>query len=110
MVKKLTKSPKLILESLSPHKVHLLHMASKLCSEAGEIMDAIGKHIYYEKDLDLENILEELGDIEYYLEGLRQGVKISRDSALKHNIKKLSIRYKGFKYSNKAAIKRADKQ
>lgn len=110
MVRVLCKDPKAIVASLTPEKMHLLHMASKLCAEAGELMGAIGAHIYYEKELDVENCLEELGDIEFYLEGLRQGLMLTRNNPLVHNLQKLAKRYEGFKYSNEAAIDRADKK
>lgn len=109
MVTVLVKPPEDILESLTPKKVALLHMVSKLCSEAGELMDAVGKHIYYNKDLDIENCLEELGDIEFYLEGTRQVLGMTRNETLQANYDKLSVRYNGLKYSDKAAIDRADK-
>lgn len=72
-------------------------------------MDAIGKHVYYEQPLDIENVREELGDIEFYLEGLRQLLAMPRDETLEHNITKLSKRY-GEKYSDVAAKERKDKQ
>ncbi len=108
LVKRLLKPSKKILSSLSPQKVNMLHAVSKLCSEAGELMDAVGKWVYYEKNLDIENVKEEFGDIEFYLEAARSSLKISREETLRGNIKKLTKRY-GKTYSNKAAIARADK-
>lgn len=109
LVKKLCKPGEDILATLTPLDCHLWHMASKLCSEAGELMDNIGKAVIYRKAIDVENAKEELGDIEFYLEGLRQGLSISRDETLTENIKKLTIRY-GQKYSDQAAQERKDKQ
>jgi len=98
-----------ILATMTPDRMHLLHMASKLASEAGELVDAIGKLCFYNKELDVCNVVEELGDIEFYLEGLRQQLMLTRDMALQANIKKLQRRYeKG--YSDKAAQQRADKK
>ena len=109
LVQALCKPGALILQDMSPHKMHLLHMASKLASEAGELVDAIGKLCFYNKELDVENVKEELGDIEFYMRGLRDSLLIGRDETLKHNITKLNKRYsKG--YSDKAAHERADKQ
>lgn len=109
VVKLLCKPGAIILREMTPHRMHLLHMASKLCSEAGEIMDAVGKLCYYNKELDIENVKEELGDIEFYLRGIRDSLLIGRDETLKHNIDKLAKRYsKG--YSDKAAHERADKK
>jgi NTP pyrophosphatase (non-canonical NTP hydrolase) len=85
-------------------------MASALQGEAGELFDAIKKHAVYDKDLDLVNVIEELGDIEFYLEGLRQLLEITRDETVKANIKKLTKRYPDGRYSNKHAKERADKE
>lgn len=63
----------------------------------------------YRKELDRENVIEELGDLEFYLEGIRQGLGLTREECLEHNIRKLSKRYEGLKYSDKAAQDRADK-
>lgn len=109
LVKKLCKPGAIILNNMTPHKMHLLHMASKLCSEAGELVDAISKMCFYDKELDTENVKEELGDIEFYLRGLRDSLLIGRDETLQHNIDKLNKRYPQG-YSNKAAHERADKQ
>lgn len=109
MVRVLAKPGAEIIESLTPEKAHCLHMAVGVSGESGELLDAIKKSVIYNKDLDLENVKEELGDIEFYLEGLRQGLGISREETLEANIAKLSKRYKQFQYSDKAAQQRADK-
>jgi len=112
MVYRLAKDGDAILESLSPEDAHLLHMLMGLAGEVGELVDAIKKAIIYGKDLDRANTVEELGDIEFYLEGLRQGLDIDRDETLAENIMKLETgeqaRYTDG-YSDEAAINRADK-
>jgi hypothetical protein len=50
-----------------------------------------------------------MGDIEFFLEGLRSALKISREETIQANIAKLSERYKSLSYSNEAAVQRADK-
>lgn len=109
MVRVLTKPGVDILESMSADKAHLMHMVMGVSGEVGELLDAIKKHIAYNKPLDYAHIVEELGDIEYYLEGLRQGLNIQRDFVLEENVKKLSKRYPGLNYSDAAAQARADK-
>jgi|TARA_R110000824_G_scaffold158740_2_gene332753 NTP pyrophosphatase (non-canonical NTP hydrolase) len=108
MVGRLSKEGSDIINSLTPQAAHLWHMASALCGEAGELFDAIKKSVIYEKDLDLENVLEELGDIEFYMQGLRSSLEITRLETLARNILKLDRRY-GQEYSNNAAKERADK-
>lgn len=109
LVKALLKPGDAILGSLTPGKCTLLHMSAKLCSEAGELMDATSKYIFYEKQLDLANVIEELGDIEYYLEGYRQELGITRDECLEANIKKLTTRYPKLRFTNEDAHARANK-
>jgi NTP pyrophosphatase (non-canonical NTP hydrolase) len=97
-----------ILKSLTPLKCHALHMGVGLIGEAGELLDAIKRWTIYEQEPDMENVIEELGDIEFYLEGVRAALGVTRERTLDHNIKKLSVRY-GKRFSNAAAKERADK-
>jgi NTP pyrophosphatase (non-canonical NTP hydrolase) len=109
MVTALVKSGEAILETLTPAKAHALHMAAGVAGEAGELLDAIKKHVVYNKPLDRVNAVEELGDLEFYMEGLRQGLGITREETISANIAKLSIRYAGNTYTDAAAQARADK-
>lgn len=109
MVKTLAKSGDEILLSLTPEDAHLMHMILGICGESGELLDAIKKSIIYRKPLDRENVVEELGDLEFYIAGLRQGLDISRVETLEHNIEKLSKRYENFVYTDQRAQDRADK-
>lgn len=114
LVEGLCKKPEALLGEWQqdPRKVHLLHMASKLVSEAGEIAECVYAHVYYDKPLDIEGkdgIIKEMGDLEFYLEGIRAPLEISRDEVLRRNIDKLLVRYGGLNYSNAAAIARVDK-
>jgi NTP pyrophosphatase (non-canonical NTP hydrolase) len=107
MVMALAKSGADILETLNPAKVHLWHMASGVAGEGSEVLDEIKKHVAYDKPLDTAKVIEELGDVEFYLEGIRQALGITREQVLETNSIKLSLRYsKG--YSDQAAIKRED--
>lgn len=109
MVKALKKNPTNILHSLDSSKCDLLHMGIGIVGEAGELIDAIKKHVMYNKPLDRENVVEELGDIEFYLQGLYQSLNISRAECLAANIGKLAVRYSEGAFSDKQAATRADK-
>lgn len=109
MVASLSKPGNDILRELDPHLVNIWHMASGISGEAGEIIDAIKKCVVYRKPLDRENVIEELGDIEFYLQGLRDALNIGRAYTLSRNFDKLAKkRYKNG-YTDEAAIERADK-
>jgi len=104
-----------IAAQLSPDAADLWHAATGIAGEGGEVLDAIKKVAIYNKPLDVENIVEELGDLEFYMEQLRQrvsklvGYPITREMCLEANIAKLSERYKSLTYSDQAAQDRADK-
>jgi NTP pyrophosphatase (non-canonical NTP hydrolase) len=109
MVASLTKSGTSILAELTPQEANLWHMGTGVSGEAGELLDAIKAAVIYRKPLDVDNVIEELGDLEFFMEGLRQAIGVSREHVLEQNMAKLAKRYEGFKYSNAAAQERADK-
>ena len=98
-----------ILDTLTPMRVHVLHVISKLGSESGELMDAVGKWCSYNKEPDKANIIEELGDIEFYLEAFRGYMGITREETIQANMDKLTKRYP-VAYSDKDAQERKDKK
>jgi NTP pyrophosphatase (non-canonical NTP hydrolase) len=109
MVSKLVKPGADILASWTPEDAHRIHMLMGLSGEVGELVDAFKKGAIYHLPLDMVNVIEEIGDIEFYLEGLRQSLGITREECLDANMKKLAKRYERFEYSDKAAKERADK-
>lgn len=96
--------------TISDEQAHLVHMLMGITGEAGELMDAIKKHTIYNKPLDTLNVIEELGDIEWYMEGLRVSLDVTREQVLRHNINKLNARYPNLQYTDSAAQERADKK
>jgi len=109
MVAALAKPGHEILHSMGPNDAHNLHMAVGISGEAGELLDAIKKAVIYRKPLDTENVIEELGDLEYYLHGLRDSLGISREETIIHNMNKLRKRYPSGNYTNAHAQTRLDK-
>lgn len=110
MVRQLCKPGDKIVDQMKSSDAHTIHMMMGICGEAGELLDTIKKSVIYRKPLDRENVIEELGDLEFYLQGLRQGLDITREQTLSANITKLGQRYKGHKYSDQQAQDRADKK
>ena len=109
MVDKLAKTGEEIIKTMTGDHAALMHHTFGIAGEAGELLDAIKKHIIYNKPLDLVNVIEELGDIEFYMEGLRQELGISRQETINYNAAKLAKRYPNYEYSNTRAQERADK-
>lgn len=91
-------------------EANLEHMLIGVGGEVGELMDCIKRHTIYGKPLDRTNAIEELGDIEFYLAGLRQMLGIERQETLQQNAVKLWNRYPTGSYSDQQAQERADKQ
>ncbi len=86
----------------------LLHSAVGMAGEAGELLDAIKKNWIYNKDLDVKNIKEELGDLLFYFQAMLIEFNWDFNDIMQANIEKLNKRYKNG-YSDKAAQERADK-
>ena len=110
MVKKLFKNGDAILSTITSDQLTRLHAVVGISGEAGELLDAVKKETMYNKKPDIENIIEELGDLEFYMEALRQAYDITREQTIRANIAKLGVRYSSGTYSDKQAQERADKQ
>jgi NTP pyrophosphatase (non-canonical NTP hydrolase) len=98
-----------ILLQLTPLQASILHMAVGVSGEAGELLDAVKKHAVYQKQLDFDNVREEAGDILFYLTGLLNELGLTLNECIEANVEKLSKRYPEKRYTNEAAIARADK-
>lgn len=95
-----------MLERISdPKIVNLLHAAIGCCTEAGEIQDTLKRHIFYGKDLDEINLVEELGDVLWYVALLCHTLEVDIEDAMYKNIEKLSKRYP-HKFTQDDAISR----
>lgn len=92
-----------------PEKAHDWHMVTGIAGEAGELLDAFKKYVIYGKELDRDNVVEELGDLVFYMQGIMNSHGITWQEVLSGNYDKLmKKRYKDG-YSDQAAIDRADK-
>lgn len=82
MVRKLAKSGEHILRQMTPEGAHLLHMAVGISGETGELLEAFETARSASQEADKKNVIEELGDIEFYLEGMRQGLILDRTTVM----------------------------
>lgn len=87
-----------------------MHAALGICGEAGELADAIKKRYVYGKPLDITNVVEELGDLRFYIQAVMNLFGIEEHEVLQSNANKLATRYKNLTYSDVQAINRADKE
>ena len=81
MVKALAKDGAEIVKTLSPETADLWHAATGVATETAEILEAVSV-VTKTTPLDRENMIEELGDMEFYIEQARQNVGLSRDDTL----------------------------
>lgn len=109
MVAALVKKGDAIMETMTPERIAMVHAAIGVSGEAGELLDAVKKVVIYNREIDMVNMIEELGDLEFYLQDLRHILGVTREQTLLANIGKLAKRYEGFKYTDAAAQARADK-
>lgn len=90
--------------------IDLLHALLGLSGEVGELVDPVKKSMFYGKALDVENIREEAGDLLWYIAGpLCRALDCTLEDLARANVAKLQKRYPE-KYTDQAAIARADKQ
>ena len=73
--------------------IRLLHAGIGLATESGEFLDALKKHIYYGKELDKVNLIEEISDQMWYCAIALDELGVSFEEVMAKNIAKLSARY-----------------
>lgn len=106
------KDPREILREADAYKTRLLHGATIVSKESGELLDTAARHFFYNKPMTgemIQNIIEECGDILYGLQVVLDSVSSSIEEAIDANTLKLAKRYPAG-YSNEACAERADKQ
>lgn len=103
-----------VASSIASAPDNLLHMAIGVSIKSGDLLDAIKKHVMYNKEIALDNLKEGLCGIDFYMDLIRKSCNFSREEILEGNISKLltseKARYKMGKYTDEAAQKRADKE
>jgi NTP pyrophosphatase (non-canonical NTP hydrolase) len=86
----------------------LIHAALGVTSDAGELATQIKAHVIYGKPLDKVNVVEECGDVLWFVCRMLDAVGVSLNDCAAHNIGKLQKRYPD-RYTDQAALERADK-
>ena len=91
-----------------PYEAMCSNMCMGLAGEMGEVIDIMKKHIYQGKELDITDVIEEVGDVLWYIANFCNVNNITMDECMESNIKKLRKRYpNGF--TVKDANERKDK-
>jgi NTP pyrophosphatase (non-canonical NTP hydrolase) len=71
----------------------LIHAALGTCTEVGELQDMIKKHLIYNKPFDKVNVLEECGDVLWYLALALDASGYTLEECMERNIAKLRKRF-----------------
>lgn len=96
-------TPEMLQRFQNPETIRILHAAMGLSTEAGELLDNLKKHLFYGKDIDKVNLMEEMGDLDWYLNLLCHSLDITMDVISLANVQKLAARYGG-KFSEHRAV------
>lgn len=64
-----------------------------LAGESGECIDILKKHLFQGHVLDRAKLLDELGDVLWYIAITAKGLGLSMDEVATYNIAKLTKRY-----------------
>ena len=84
---------------------HLIDGVLGLCGESGEVSDMLKKHLFQGHDFKKDDLINELGDVMWYIALICESQHLSMNGIMVRNIDKLEKRYKdGF--SVEASINR----
>lgn len=101
---------KLAMTTLNPElneRDVLINGVMGLCGEAGEVIDLVKKHLAQGHELNREKMIDELGDVAWYLAEIATVLDVPLEDVLTRNIEKLKRRYpEGF--STEKSINRED--
>lgn len=98
-----------LFNKLDSDKAALAHAVMGITGEAGELTDAVKKHWAYNKELDVVNVIEELGDLRFYYQAMLNMFGLTDEDVCAMNMSKLQVRYPTGVYRDQDAIARADK-
>ena len=71
----------------------LLNGVMGLCGESGEAIDIVKKHLMHGHQLDREHLIDELGDVAWYIAETAYALDVDLEEVLTRNIEKLKKRY-----------------
>ena len=78
---------------VDPNRIVLLNAVLGLSGEAGEVVDVVKKVIMHGRELDRDKLINELGDVRYYLELAAKALDVSMEEIERLNLEKLDKRY-----------------
>jgi len=85
------------------------HHTTGMAGESGELLDITKKSWIYGKPIDVEHIIEEMGDLRWYYQSMLNMLGLTDEDIQAANTVKLMKRYPSGVFSPEQAIARADK-
>ena len=85
---------------------NIMHAAMGIAGEAGEVIDIVKKVYAYGKPLLTNDLVEEAGDLVWYLNLLFKCLDTTWEEVFDLNIKKLEARYPALRFDADKAINR----
>jgi len=73
--------------------MRLLHSVMGMMTELGELVDPLKKYIFYDKEIDIVNMSEEIGDLLWYMAIMFDDLDLDMVQIMETNIEKLKQRY-----------------
>jgi len=95
LVRALVKPGADILAALTPETADLWHAATGVATETTELCGAL-LNFHSTRELDMENLVEELGDTEFYLQQVRTNLGVTRDEVMDSDVE--------FQYSSEPIV------
>lgn len=92
---------------ITSDEVMILWAVTGMSGEAGEVADEIKKVIFHRKDMDIEKLSEEIGDLLWYVAALCTRLGLDMNNVMDENIAKLNERYPDG-YNQRDALRRYD--
>ncbi len=83
----------------------LNHALYGLCSECGEIL-GIYQKMFQGHEVDEDKVVDEMGDVMWFLAELADCLQVELDFVAKHNIEKLRRRYPGVGFDAERSLHR----
>ncbi len=87
---------------------HIEHAIMGLTTEIGELASPVKRTIFYGESLDTTNMIEELGDILWYVALCASALGVSLEGIATSNVHKLQKRY-AKNFTKTEAVQRKDK-
>lgn len=82
--------------------------ALEIASEAGEVANKVYKHQYQGHPLNIQDLVEELGDVMWGIASMADALGVSLHYVASSNISKLAKRYPDGRFTTKDSISRVD--